>query len=58
MMELKIIILNTTGQIIDKRNTMGQITNKCNLSDTNVAPFGIYIVSVSQCSLTCKTGLC
>jgi len=49
-MELKRIILNTTGQIINKHNTMGQITNKCNLSDINVAPFRIYIASVPQCS--------
>jgi len=46
-MELKRIILNTTGQITNKCNTMGQITNKCTLSDINVAPFWIYIVSVS-----------
>jgi len=46
-MELKRIILNTTGQIKNECNTMSQITNKCNLSDINVAPFGIYIVPVS-----------
>jgi hypothetical protein len=47
MIELKRIILNTTGQITNKCNTMSQITDKCNMSDINVAPFRIYIVSVS-----------